>query len=107
MIKYTTEEMLTYQKVKTAYHQQDLLDFLKDLKKDKEEIQEQKNSNGYKTWLSKEIENLEKLINQIEMVNTPEEFLLYEKYVESAYWDSEVLQNTCELLLDAFQNSRI
>lgn len=103
MIKYTPEEMLTYQKVKTSFHQQDLIDWLTDLKKNKEEIQQLQNHNIFQS----EIQNLEKLIDKIEKINTPEEFTPYENYVESAYWDAEVLQNACESLLDAFISGKI
>lgn len=99
MIKYTPEEMLTYQKVKTAFHQQDLIDWLIELKKDKETIQPLQNP--------KEIQDLEKLIAKIKKINTPEEFMPYENYVEPAYWDAEVLQNACEMLLDAFMSEKI
>lgn len=107
MIQYTTEEMLIYNKVKTSYHQQDLIDWLTDLKKDKEEIQQHESCKQNIEKLNQEIQNLEKLINKIKELNTPEEFIPYERYVESAYWDPEVLQCSCELLLDAFQNERI
>lgn len=103
MIKYTPEEMLTYQKVKTAFHQQDLIDYLTDLKKGKELIQQLQNHN---IFLS-EIQDLEKLIDKIKELNTPEEFSPYENYVEPAYWDAEVLQNACEMLLDAFMSGKI
>lgn len=99
MIQYTTEEMLTYQKVKTAFHQQDLIDWLIELKKDKETITPLQNP--------KEIQDLEKLIDKIKELNTPEEFSPYENYVEPAYWDAEVLQNACESLLDAFMSGKI
>ena len=46
-------------------------------------------------------------LHKIEKINTPEEFTPYENYVESAYWDAEVLQNACESLLDAFISGKI
>lgn len=103
MIKYTPEEMLTYQKIKTAFHQQDLIDWLTELK-DLKETQQQ-----FQTIpiFDQEIQNLEKLIDKIKKINTPEEFTPYENYVEPAYWDAEVLQNACEMLLDAFMSEKI
>ena len=96
MIKYTPEEMFTYQKVKTSFHQQDLIDWLTDLKNFKEILQN-----------PEEVQGLEKLIDKIKKIDTPEEFTPYETYVEPAYWDAEILQDACESLLNAFMSGKI
>ena len=100
MIKITKEEIKTYNKVKQAFQQQEVLDIIQakitELKNEQQDIQAKQEE-------TKEVKTLKAIYDYIKNIENSETMNKYAKVLETPYWDSDTIEAAIDEIVEEFK----